>query len=156
MSAEQWIFDNIQRISEALERQRKETAIWADKKGLDLTLLLTSRRSLSEMTLCPAWDYLEPYPEGFEMVTGLVRVNPELAGYRGHETEHVYLVSGTERMCIVPGIFVLPKEILPPGLRLAVLRHRASEFIQIFPNGVGVLFGERNEIADRLGIHFLP
>jgi len=73
--------------------------------------------------------------------------------------QHTYAVNSEGFIiCLTPGLFLgYSDENLLPGERLARLKQKAPDLISLFPDdtarqGIGVLFGQREEVAARLGL----
>ena len=123
--------------------------------------MFLTRKSLSEMRLCWFWeDAKDLIPKGFRLVIegGAIALDGTVMNTSSIEKcEHVYLEEkqGDKVICPVFGQFFWYKEDYPPGGVIEKLYSIAPELVYPVGEGCGVLYGERDEIIEQLGLAFL-
>lgn len=150
----EWFRGNLDEVQQALDIQRRASILWCQKKNLPYDQLNPKVRALSEMELCPVWRMLTK-PIGFEMQEGIAIADDAISGRSQFVTEHMFLARGEERVCLVPGLFVVMDDVLEPSKRLLRLQTMAPNLITLSDDrGVAMLYGKNDEIASQIGISY--
>ena len=144
-----WIEINYAAIYDEMEKRRLEIVKDGTKKKVGRNPLLDrSKRWLSEMPICGFISNID-LPPGFKKEVNDIYVSPF------KEERHWFAVSGDNRLCFTPGQFVEPEnEELAPGERIKILQEKAPDLIRVFDDGVARLYGEKEDIFQRLGIAY--
>lgn len=126
-----------------------EILYWSDVKHSYDYLL--ENRTYSEMELCGTLAYIDP-PEGFEYEIGFVKTSEdaEMVG-------HAYYKKGNKIFCLTPGQFVPEEDAVEkgPGGRVKAFEQKAPELFRHLGGGITALYGDREEIKERLGLEYI-
>lgn len=151
-SVDAWIEANFAKIHKELERERLKQLEDKLRKGVGWVPALDRRlRWLSEMPLCEFWERKKiTFPHGFKKNYAKI-----YAGIHHPDEYHVFAAAGDQILCLTPGQYVRSDgENLGPGDRIKILQEKAPDLIKIYGDGVARLFGERDDIYNRLGISY--
>jgi len=142
-----------------VERAIQDILAW---EGVSACFSLSSR-CYSEMPICDhIWDRIEP-PDDFEKVPleeGRVDIiGPSTKIVLDTCPRHTYAINPEGLViCLTPGLFIgSDRQDMLPGARLSWLKNLAPDLISLFPDGrgrqgIGVLFGHKEEIVAKLGL----
>jgi hypothetical protein len=150
----EWVDENLEFIVRCMEEQRLRLAKYYYPTP---PLINPDKRSLSEMPLCEAWRRIAKdagLPIGFSISWTEVFVGRDGESFleRGH---FMAIRNDSEIVCITPGQFVKRDEkSLAPGERVRIMADTAPELMKIFPGGLAIIHGNKNDIGTRLGIWY--
>lgn len=120
---------------------------------LDLKL-----RSLSEMRICNFILEEAPNPpQSFDFVKGNVILDGPRTGSNLTKGQHVCFISDDGKKMICPTFgswFWFESNCFEPGERVERLKEIAPELVYEVGEGCGVLYGDRIEIEEKLGLRF--
>lgn len=157
---DQWVVAHLDVIVAAMKKAHinKVTEQMRDYSGISPNLEIWGR-TYSEMPICDVWRHLDP-PTGFEIIPweiGRVKTIGPTTKLAIYTDNHSYAQnSAGVILCITPGQFeAIARTDLYAGDRLQRLKDKAPELMSLYPDdrnklGIGILFGPREEIAQKL------
>ena len=146
-----WVEANNEQVYEILDKYWKGGKY---KPDIDSTLVDINMRVLSEMPLCTASPLIQSElspPPGYKLVPGAVAMKTYPWKDAPCVSDHAFFI-GVNNQVIDFTIAQFVDGELEPGGRVDELVRLAPHLMRKFPNGLGVLIGDRNRVYEDLGI----
>ncbi len=155
-SPDLWLEANIGSIHQIMAEFHAGYKIRERRKHPDYALRFdSSQRTLSEMEICYVSRRVAKkvgLPTGFRAVPGTLDAEDEL-GERTLRNHWFFLGRNREVMDLTAGQCMGMRTLeTEPGYRMGLLQRRSPRHVRTFPNGISVVMGKAEDLAQDLGL----